>query len=59
MLWNLNYKGVVVMLLESIKNIFAFIIDTFVGAVIEAIATPVTFALSVVKVGTVFAGSLV
>lgn len=46
------------MLVEAVKNIVAFLIDTFVGAVIEAITAPVTLALSIVKVGTVFAGSL-
>lgn len=45
-------------MLGAVKNIIAFLIDTVVGAVIEAIAMPVTVALSVVKVGTVFAGSL-
>ena len=46
------------MVLQAIKNIVAFLIDTVVGAVIEAITAPVTMALSIVKVGTVFAGSL-
>lgn len=45
-------------MLTAVKNIVAFLIDAFVGAVIEAITMPVTVALSVVKVGTVFAGSL-
>lgn len=45
-------------LVTAAKNIIAFLIDTFVGAVIEAITMPVTVTLSVVKVGTVFAGSL-
>lgn len=43
----------------AVKNIVTFLIDAFVGAVIEAITMPVTIALSVVKVGTVFAGALV
>lgn len=46
------------MLMEAVKNIATFLIDTIVGAVIEAITAPVTFTLSIVKVGTVFAGSL-
>ena len=45
-------------MIQAIKTIVGFLIDTFVGAVIDAIAAPVTLALSVVKVGTVFAGSL-
>lgn len=46
------------MLITAVKNIVSFIIDAFVGAVIEAITAPATLALSIVKVGTVFAGSL-
>lgn len=46
------------MMLTAVKNIVAFLIDTFVGAVIDAVAAPAMFALSIVKVGTVFAGSL-
>ena len=45
-------------LVTAVKNIIGFLIDTVVGAVIDAIMAPATFALSVVKVGSVFAGSL-
>lgn len=46
-------------LVIAVKNIVGFLIDAFVGAVVEAIMAPATFALSIVKVGSVFAGSLV
>jgi hypothetical protein len=45
-------------LVTAVKNIIGFLIDTFVGAVVDAIMAPATFALSIVKVGSVFAGSL-
>ena len=45
-------------MIHAIRVIAEFLIETVVGAVIEAITAPVTLALSIVKVGTVFAGSL-
>ena len=45
-------------MINAIRVIAEFLIETVVGAVIEAITAPVTLALSIVKVGTVFAGSL-
>jgi hypothetical protein len=45
-------------MLLAVKNIIGFLIDAFVGAVVDAVMAPVTVALSIVKVGTVFAGSL-
>ena len=42
----------------AVKNIVSFLIDTLVGAIIETIVTPLSLTLSVVKVGTVFAGAL-
>lgn len=45
-------------LVTAVKNIISFLVDTFVGALIEAVTMPATLALSIVKVGTVFAGSL-
>lgn len=38
----------------AVKNIVEFLIDAFVGTVIEAIMAPVTITLSVVKLGSAF-----
>jgi hypothetical protein len=45
-------------MINAIRVIAEFLIETVVGAIIEAVTAPVTLALSIVKVGTVFAGSL-
>ena len=46
-------------MINAIRVIAEFLIETVVGAIIEAVTAPVTLALSIVKVGTVFAGSLI